>query len=332
MGAPETIDGLPRETVLRFVIRTAHEYPWSAWQGLDRVQAGLPSRALLATYEYAAARQDGGVRVARAGGRPYASAIVARKPMESEAFGLDVAEASHLMSPPEEPGRRDAVAELLGRLRDEERSAGTRLLVLRLHSADVDALAIAQAEGFRVVETTVTYLGDVERPAPVDDRHGLTVETFDGDPSAALSASEVDGLADATSGWRLSRFRADPHLDPEAVDRYYRSWVPNIAGGRWSDCLYVARASGELAGIYAENTDRRLLDLTGVTLREGSWLVVLTEGLGVGRALMRTSSAHRFPGGRFHQNETQAHNVATVRCLDHMTYLRSGYTLHAWLG
>ena len=325
-----TVDGVERDRFIRWLLDLAPSYEWTAWQGLDRVKADLAARALVGTYERAMTSAGSRIVLERDGDAPTAGAILTPKPMESEHFGVPTVSVAHPVARSDVRQRPRIVRQLLDRVVEEAPEA--QLFMLRVHAGDVEMLAAAQDSGFRVVEGTLTYLADCADQDTATNLHdGLVVDVFEGGSGDhMLSASEIDTLSRATSSWNLSRFRADPHLDQRAVDNYYRSWIPNIVSGQFSDCVYVARFDGELVGIYAECTDPDLLDLTGTTVRVGSWMVVLQPGLGAGRALMRTSAAHRYPGGRFHENETQIHNVGAIRSFDHMTFIRSGYTLHAW--
>jgi hypothetical protein len=328
-GDAHSADGTLEELLLRWIVELAPRYRWTGRAGLDGFLPSIERRSMLGEFEQGLRDPSAQLLLERGGGTEIATTFLRPQPMETEHFDLPVSSLSYVICDPETPDRRRVVQRLLERATATAADAETELVVLRVSSGDVDTLAAAQCAGFRVVETTVTYLGEAQSE-PVRLPDGVTVDVHEGPAGDVLTSSEVDELAAETAVWELSRFRADPNLSNEVVDRYYRAWVPNIASGQFSDCLYVARHRGELAGVYAENTDQGLLDLTGTALRVGAWMIVLRPRLGVGRSLMRTSAAHRFPGGRFHENETQLHNVAAIRCFDHMKIVRSGYTLHAW--
>lgn len=333
-GEGRIVNGVAEERLVRWIIGLAPRYHWTGWQGLDHIESGIECRALVGTYEQAIQTPDTTVILEHQTGAPIAGTILTPKPMETEHFGIGTASLAHVVAEPELDDRGAIVEHLLKRAKGEARRRGVELLILRVVADDVGTLAAAQRSGFRVVEGTLNFLADspAGRP-PMPENEDILVEVFEGDVRDALTDAEVEALTTATSGWKLSRFRADPLLPREVVDQYYSAWVPNMVSGRWSDCLFVARRGSDLVGIYSEVTDQNLLSLTGLALRVTSWMVVLREGQGVGQALMAANCHHRFPGGRFHEVETQMQNYPVVRCIERTgvaRLTRSSYTLHAW--
>jgi hypothetical protein len=322
------------DDLVQWVASVAPGYRWGGRQGLDRVEKGLEERALVASYRRASSSPATLVVAEFTAAGPAATTMLSDKPMETETFGLATAALSPVVAPEGLPDRLEVVRALLSGARDAAADRGVELLTLRVDADDVITLAAAQESGFGVHEATTTWLADSHAGDTAPTRRGrLRVEVHERDVCGALSAAEVEQLAEVTAAWELNHFHADPRLPRHAVDRFYRQWVHNIAAGRWSDCLFVARLDGRIIGVESEVSDRDLLELTGLDVRVGEWIVVLERGVGAGAALMAAAGHHRYPGGRYHSWETQVRNTPTIRCIEQTGVarpIRSAYTLHCW--
>lgn len=329
-----SVDGVDRDVWVRWLLDVAPGYRWGGRQGIDLVRPGLEARVLVGAYERAVTHPGERILVECHDGAPAAATIRRDKPMETESFGVRTAALTQVVSPPELPERPEVVRRLLQRACREAVEEGVGLLILRVEADDVQTLAVAQDVGFRVCESTTTWLVDAAAgPAPTDLPGGVTVEVHEGDVAGVLTDDEVERLASTTARWQLNHFRADPRLGDEAVDRFYEQWVHNIASGRWSDCIFVARREGRLVGLASELTDRELYDLTGTAVRVMEWLVTVERGQGNGRHILAAAANHSFPGGTWHWWETQARNTPTIRRIEQTGVavpVRSCYTLHAW--
>jgi hypothetical protein len=325
---------MANDEVAQWISTVAPKYRWSGRQGLNRVDEGIEERALIASYRRAFSSPDTVVVVELTDDGPAAATTMTDKPMESEAFGSATAALSHVIAAEDLPDRLRIVTELLTRARDIAGGRGVELLILRVDADDVCTLAAAQRAGFTVHESTMTWLADSHGGGSAPPPRGrLEVEVHEGDVSSALSAGEIEQLAEVTAVWELNHFHADPRLARSAVKRFYRQWVHNIAAGEWSDCLFIARLDGRIVGVESEVSDRELRELTGVDVRVGEWIVVLERGLGAGAALMTAAGHHRHPSGRYHSWETQIRNTPTIRCIEQTGVarpIRSAYTLHCW--
>ena len=328
------VDGVERDALIRWLLPLAATYRWGGRQGVDMIRPGLEGRVLVGAYESALTHPAERIFVERLDGVPAAATILRPKPMESECFGVATAALTPVVSAPEQDDRSTVVRRLLSRVSDEAAADGVRLLILRVDADDVGTLAAAQDVGYRVCESTTTWLGNTDAgPTPLDLPPGVRAEVHEGDFAGALSDEEVERLASLTAAWQLNHFRADPHLSDEAVERFYGRWVHNIASGQWSDCIVTVRHEGRLLGLASELTDRELLDLTGTAVRVMEWLLTIERGHGTGKHLMAAAANHSFPGGTWHWWETQARNTPTMRRVEQTGVaipVRSAYTLHAW--
>lgn len=297
-------------------------------RGLDLVRPGLAAAATIGGAEADLSDPDVQIVVGH-----HAFTSIHPKPMESRHFGATTASLGDILVGGGPDRRWSHARGLLDRVVAHARKDAIDLLIARVDAVDVEVLDAAQQTGFNVVECTMTWLADA---CDADERvpaGSVRVDVHEGGGAGILSGDDVQRLADASAAWRLSHFAADRRLPPGAVASFYRQWIHNIADGMWCDSLSIARVGERVVGIQSEVSDRELLGATGATVRNGEWIVVLEPGLGAGTALMAAAGRHRFPGGSWHQWETQARNAAVIRCIEQTGMARparAAYTLHAW--
>lgn len=318
-----------------WVGEVAATFPWGPWRGLDRVAPGAQAAVLVGAVADAEADAAAQVVARRHGGAMVGVTTLEPKPMETELLGVRTAALSTCLTDVARPDRRVLVESLLEDALSAAADGGVDLLVHRIDSEDVDALAAAQALGFRVCEATASWLVDADAPEtrlPLPE--GTVLTTYEGpEVPGALRPVEVAALSARTAAWDQNHFRADPRLDDAAVDRFYGAWIGNIASGAFSDFVAVLRRGDDILGIQSERTDRTLLAHTGLDVRVAEWLVVLAPGEGAGAVLMHAAGSHRRAEGRHHWWETQLRNLATIRSFEatgRARPVRSAYTLHAW--
>jgi hypothetical protein len=320
--------------VQRWLEEVARGYPYGPRRGLDLVRPGTEAATTVAAL--APIPDDPRsllVHEADASG-PIAATALATKPMETEQFGFVTASLANVVCPVDLPDRCEVVGRLLRRSLATAADLGVELVILRIDVDDVDTLAAAQAAGFAVCETTMTWLLDSRRAGEVPDhRPTVTCEIIQGEAGIVLDDAFVARFAAHTARWDGSHLRADPRLPVAAVERFYAAMIRNIVSGAWCDQLYVARHEGRIVGITSEVTDRLILGANGLDVRNAEWFGVIEPGVGGGEAMAMTVARHGRPEGTVHSWETQVRNLATIRCTENTRIaraVRSSYTLHAW--
>lgn len=193
---------------------------------------------------------------------------------------------------------------------------GRTLTTYKVPVADVSAIAVAVAAGFRVVDVNVTLerMGEGDR----DARAG-TAAPATPDQHAAL-------LQVAGTCFRYSRFHLDAMLPRELADRVKREWLRSyVEGRRGIELLADNGATGFLAVLEAAD-GARVIDLVGVAAE--------SQGRGVGESLVATFIARHGAGGRLLRVGTQVANVPSLRLYEKLGFrvASSSYVLHRHTG
>lgn len=175
------------------------------------------------------------------------------------------------------------------------RPSGPAFVDAKVPTAQVATARALQDEGFRVVDTALTFGGRIIDGPPAPGVIVRQVEVAD--------RREVRGLARAVM--TTSRFHLDPCLDDEVASELKAEWVDGFFAGRRGDQLLVAEIEGDLAGfalLLERDPDTVIVDLIGTSSTH--------RQRGVGRSLM--CALPRTTGVGFVTVGTQASNIPSV--------------------
>jgi dTDP-4-amino-4,6-dideoxy-D-galactose acyltransferase len=182
----------------------------------------------------------------------------------------------------------------------------------RVPTQDTEAVFLLQRNGFRLVDTTLTFHGSFSDP-----RCSNRIRSVE--PRDAQGSAEI-----ARDSYRYSRFHLDPMI-PDLVARDLKaSWVGNFFRGARGDRMLVAEGpSGELAGFVLGLTkeDCVVIDLIAVSpqfQRQGV-AADLVQGL-----------ASCYPPQTLVSAGTQAANIGSVRFYESQGFrlASSAYVFH----
>lgn len=182
-----------------------------------------------------------------------------------------------------------------------------------LDLAVVEALT---AEGFTMVETSLTF----ERPI---DRHAPVAQVGVCRPQWRDAVLDIAGQA-----FRYTRFHVDPKIGHLAANRVKREWIQSYVDGRRGDALLVAHEGGTVVGFNAMLVSDRpsgpvaVIDLIGVHPDH--------QQRGIGRLMVDGALHHYQERCRSLEVGTQASNIPSVRLYERMGFrlIRSGFVLH----
>jgi ribosomal protein S18 acetylase RimI-like enzyme len=181
---------------------------------------------------------------------------------------------------------------------------------------DTAALEALTAEGFTVIETSLTF----ERPI---DRHAPVAQVSVCQPQWHGAVLDI-----AEHAFRYSRFHVDPGIDRVAADRIKREWIQSYVDGRRGDTLLVAHDGGTAIGFNAMLVADRpsgpvaVIDLIGVHPDH--------QQRGAGRLLIDGALNHYQERCRSLEVGTQASNIPSVRLYESAGFrlTRSAFVLH----
>ena len=130
------------------------------------------------------------------------------------------------------------------------------LVFTRVPTQDIEAVLLLQQNGFRLVDTTLTF----HRTFP-DARCSNRIRNAE--PRDAQGSAEI-----ARDSYRYSRFHLDPMIPAPLARDLKASWIGNFFKGERGDKMLVAEGpSGELAGFVLAFTkeDGVVIDLIAVS-------------------------------------------------------------------
>lgn len=205
---------------------------------------------------------------------------------------------------------------------------GIRLLSLRLSENELAALHVAEAVGFRVIESYLTFRREVDTELPAQD---LRVRPARSD--------DVEIVADLAGRCLQSyRFFVDP-LIPETRARHSRrEWVRNAFAGR-AEAIYVAERSGSIAGFVLLKSKSGVTGLKALPAKENRDKIGVIdliavdskyEGLGIGKGLVTQAIRHYHGTASAVEVGTQGKNTRAIGLYTRMGFFLVGseFSLH----
>lgn len=255
--------------------------------------------------------------------------VVAPSPWDSEILGVPTFWCRAPTVWGEGEGVDAVAAELAAQIIERVRGRG-ELVMIRVDARDHVLARALEDAGFRLMDTTVTFL------ARFDEEPGRSLE---GGGRVALEHARPDDLSALeriARSFRTGHFHADPRLAPVA-DELYVQWTRNSLATR-ADAVLVVRdvETSTPVGFITCVLDRRLAAADPPRRHGVIELVAVdasAQGAGVGRALVSGALAwFRGAGATSVEVGTQVDNVRAVRL-----YQRAGFrcvafshTFHAW--
>lgn len=198
-----------------------------------------------------ALKGDGTHLVLETDGRVAAQASIAEVRDLTDHFDVPFHEVGPVLVDPRSPVPRALAAQLLlEALVDSVAGTPPGVVMLRLESDDGDGLLGAEEAGFRIRETSLTYVNDLERRhrnGPVDLGDTIRVHRFaDGGP---LEREFIDRVKGDASRVAMDHYHADPRLPDAACDALYERLLERLLHGVGSDVLIMRIHEGEPAGM-----------------------------------------------------------------------------------
>jgi hypothetical protein len=253
----------------------------------------------------------------------------------SEHFGLPFHEVGPLLTPLGADDRSTTVKELLDALVRDVADQAPGVVMLRLETDDLAGLLGAEEAGFRLRETTVTYVNDLERASrnpTVEMGDAVRLHRFGVDEP--LPESTFTGIRGQASQVTQDHYHADPRLPDERCDALYERVLDRGLRGEGSDCIVMRIGDdGRLQGF---GTWRHWseLDRYGVSMA-GSSFGFRAPGAPAGflHEVAAFVCATSITGNRLLEWSTQATNFPMVNMMcrqPSIRFCRSSYVLHRW--
>lgn len=253
----------------------------------------------------------------------------------SDHFGVRVMEVGPLITGDDPRSRRPIARALADALVERVRSDAPVMLMWRIESDDLATLHSAEDVGFRCMETSLTWVNDLERAHlndPVSTDGLLLLDLTDG---AAQDSDLFEPLrAGARMVMSLDHYHADPRLPDDLCDALYERRFERALRGEGADVAVIRLVDGEVFGAGFWRAAREL-EPYGVELA-GSGYGFRVPGRAAGMSEGFTSFVcnNSLTGNRLMDWTTQATNYPQVNMTSRqrsIRMVRSSYMLHGWV-
>lgn len=253
----------------------------------------------------------------------------------SEHFGVRVVEVGPLIAGDDRVGRCRIAQALAGALMERVSGDGPAMVMWRVESDDLASLHAAEGVGFRCMETSLTWVNDLERAHlndPVSTEGLVLLDLTDG---AAQDSELFEPLrAGARMVMSLDHYHADPRLSDDRCDALYERRFERALRGEGADVAVIRLVDGEVFGAGFWRAAREL-EQYGVELA-GSGYGFRVPGRAAGMSEGFTSFVcnNSLTGNRLMDWTTQATNFPQVNMTSRqrsIRMVRSSYMLHGWV-
>jgi hypothetical protein len=311
----------------------AHKSPWAPLRYLSMFGHEVAGEVL--ADQVAVATEGPGVHLTTtAPGSPSVEAQVSVVPVpDLEAhFGMPFHEAGTLLSRAEGTDRREAVEAMLDRALSRLDAPGAPGVVMcRVEADDVQGLLGAEAAGFRVLETTVTFVNDLLRadrnPAPPD------VEVRVVRPGTDPVDPELFGpLRGQPSQVSDSHYHRDPRLPDDRCDALYERLFERALDGVGADVVVMRMHESRIASLGSWRHWGEL-EPYGVSMAGSAFGFRASWAPPGNQAVVSRVTGEPITGNRLLEWSTQASNLPMVNMIcrqPSMRLCRTSYVLHCW--
>jgi hypothetical protein len=263
------------------------------------------------------------------GGKRHTAAVAIGRPLtwDSRFFGVPMGRLDYLIQAPD--ATRSDVRAAVSKALDQFLALKIRHVAVKLDVEDGETLACLQEHGFRLKDSTLTYVAHPRRDAPRAVKCFGRVRPFDvGDTEQIL-----DITREAYAGYQ-GRFLRDHHLPRDRAEAFYVEWARQCCSGAMADRILVAEGTGGRllgwASVKWADTESRL---GRPRISQGSLGACRPDAPGAYAGIVAELARENHAAGAITAAQTQNTNVTMIRLLESVgaQYARGDYDLHAWL-
>lgn len=315
--------GFPPEAVDALLARHPF-YPYRHWRGFGEGAA----RKLLRWDLLDRCASDASLcLIATWGLEPLGLAVAELSGWESEQLGVRIVTVRHLIAVGVAT-QRQQVLEALLRAVKRASGEGVTCFVHRVDSVDYATIAALEAQGFGLVDTSVSFIRGREfrpylrrvfrRPCPVRPYQGQDWPAIE----SIASRSHFGG-----------RLYHDPRFPKARVDALYREWVRLCCQRIFADEVIVAIRRGEVGGFLSYQFQRDLYRAAQIRLVGRGLLAVAPEHRGLALELIRGASLTEL-GADFLQCDIHLENLELMGLYGRtlrMDIAHIHHVFHCWM-
>lgn len=243
-----------------------------------------------------------------------------------EIFNIEMAEIKHIIVPRTHKDKRDIIKDLLCFTFQICNEEGFCHLSCRVNTDNYSIIHSLEANGFRVMETLVTYLFNKRKHIIPQLKSMCEIRSF--------NKGDMEGLSEMVKGaFPLSRFYVDPNIPDDRIDRFYTTWVSECCKGVLAEKVLIAERKGKPVGFLSYRLNKELERLSGYKIVGQGLSAVSVQGKGIYPTLMKASMQDVVQLYDFGEFDTQINNYEVVKIWQRfgLDFVKSKYSFHKWL-
>lgn len=252
-------------------------------------------------------------------------------PWDSNLFGIKMGKIEHIIiSPLLELSLQESVIKmLLEQASLFARENGVQHISVKVDTADHFLIMKLQNAGFYLVDCLITYINEINlKPPSIPSLfHIREYQREDRERIIEISGEAYKDY--------IGRFNVDPHIPKNKVLEFYIEWTKNCCDGIEADAMLVAEKKGKVAGFLCFKSNKILNDSSDKIRYMGRGLSAISkEGRGAYVSLVAEFIKHSTKTATIIDYDTQINNFDVIRVWNKLglSYVRSKYTFHKWLG
>lgn len=246
-------------------------------------------------------------------GRPLLAARLARRPFESQHFGLSMATIDAPVGVADVEVRERALDALLAAAFAHAQEQGVEHVAVRASARDIAASRAAQRCGAWHVGTQVSWMLTLDGHPHDGLPPGFAMELLEPAQLATSDSAIWKEIAEwGARGFDRSPFAFDHSLSRERAFAVYQTWTEKVMRGEWCDGVVRVRHGGEVVAFISFQLLRDVSEAAGAPVIGRCLAATLPAFRGLATACVREISATRPLGAAYLEGETPITTFGTV--------------------
>lgn len=252
-------------------------------------------------------------------------------PWDTSLFGIKMGKIEHIIvsSLLEPAAQRTVIEILLQGVSDFAKRNNIQHISIKADTDDNLLIIELQRAGFYIADCLITYINEINVKQP-DIPSLFNIREYRRDDKERIIEISQEAYKNYSG-----RFNTDPHIPRDKGLEFYIEWTKNCCNGSMADVMLVAERKGKVIGFICHKLNEILNGLSGKIKYGGHGLSAASkEGKGAYVSLVAALVKHSVAASTIVDYDTQINNFDVIRIWNKLglSYVRSKYTFHKWLG
>ena len=250
--------------------------------------------------------------------------VIRNQAWGSDNFGVQMRALEYLIVRPNDCA--NTLSALLQAVYALCRAENVRHLSIKIDTNLLNYKYALQQDDFYLVDTSMAYIATCNKLNLKQLKPLFNIRKYCIDDLACIKAL-------ATQTFNNDRFHNDPHLDNDACNNFYASWVESNLKKLQANYGFVAERNQTVHGFLCFSFNEFIAETTQIKVYDNGLGAVSKNGLGAYPALFFNSIVEaKNQGGEIIVAKTQVNNYEAMKifALFGLTLANSQYILHKW--